>query len=82
MPIDAEKILCVVDVDLFVPGMNFVFGLAAGNAAVISLKRVSKRFTYLYVIGEENCLHELFICGFCHRMGCIDRIYIKPYSGA
>ncbi|GFO96841.1 peptidase zinc-dependent [groundwater metagenome] len=28
MPVDAEKLLGVVDVDLFVPGLNFVFGLA------------------------------------------------------
>lgn len=33
MPADAEKLICVVDVDLFVPGLNFVFGLASGNTA-------------------------------------------------
>lgn len=40
IPIDAEKLLGVVDLDLFVPGLNFVFGLAAGNAAIISLIRL------------------------------------------
>jgi hypothetical protein len=25
MPVDAEKLLCVVDVDLFVLGLNFFF---------------------------------------------------------
>jgi archaemetzincin len=38
---DAEKLLGVVEVDLFVPGLNFVFGLAVGNTAVISLARLS-----------------------------------------
>lgn len=44
MPVDAEKLLCVVDVDLFVPGLNFVFGLAAGNTAVISLARLRPEY--------------------------------------
>ncbi len=43
-PVDAEKLLCVVDVDLFLPGLNFVFGLAAGNTAVISLPRLRPEY--------------------------------------
>ncbi len=44
VPTDAEKLLGVVDVDLFVPGLNFVFGLAAGNTAVISLDRLKPEY--------------------------------------
>ena len=44
MPVDTEKLLGVVDVDLFVPHLNFVFGLAAGNTAVISLKRLKPEY--------------------------------------
>ncbi|SNQ60426.1 hypothetical protein [Candidatus Methanoperedens nitratireducens] len=33
-----------VDVDLFVPGLNFVFGLASGNNAVISLVRLRPEY--------------------------------------
>lgn len=44
MPTDAEKLLGVVDVDLFVPGLNFIFGLAAGNTAVISLARLKPEY--------------------------------------
>jgi len=44
IPADAEKLLCVVDVDLFVLGLNFVFGLAAGNTAVISLVRLRPEY--------------------------------------
>ncbi len=59
------------------------YSLLADSQYKSAKKRLlSKRFTYLYVIGGEICLHELFICGFCHRMGCIDRLYIKPYAGA
>ncbi len=44
MPVDAERLLCVVDIDLFVPGLNFVFGLAAGNTAIISLVRLRPEY--------------------------------------
>jgi len=44
MPFDAQKLLGVTDVDIFVSGLNFVFGLAAGNAAVISLARLRPEF--------------------------------------
>jgi archaemetzincin len=40
MAVDAMKLLGVVDADLFVPGLNFVFGLAAGNISVISIARL------------------------------------------
>jgi len=44
MPVDAERLLGVVDVDLFVPGMNFVFGVAMGRGAVISLTRLRPEY--------------------------------------
>lgn len=44
IPVDAKRLLCVVDVDLFVPGLNFVFGLASGNNAVISLVRLRPEY--------------------------------------
>jgi predicted Zn-dependent protease len=34
IPVDTKKLFGVVDADLFVPGLNFVFGLASGNVAV------------------------------------------------
>lgn len=43
-PADGERILGVVDVDLFVPDLNFVFGVAIGNAAVISLIRLRPEY--------------------------------------
>lgn len=44
MPGDAEKLLGVMDADLFVPGMNFVFGLASGSEAVIALARLHPEY--------------------------------------
>jgi archaemetzincin len=49
MPSDAKQLLGVVDADLFVPGLNFVFGLAYGNAAIIALTRLRPEF-----YGEER----------------------------
>jgi archaemetzincin len=40
LPEGVEHALGVVDVDLFVPELNFVFGLAQGNRAVIALPRL------------------------------------------
>jgi len=81
MPNDAEKLLCVVDVDLFVPGLNFVFGLAAGNAALISLVRLrpeyygEKKNEYLFrERALKEAIHELghtFGLQHCHDIRCI-----------
>lgn len=66
MPIDAEKLLIVAEVDLFVPGLNFVFGLAAGNIAIISLARLKpayygdKKNEYLFrERALKEAIHEL-----------------------
>ncbi len=44
MPDDAEKLLGIVDADLFVHGMNFVFGLASGSGAAIALARLRPEY--------------------------------------
>lgn len=43
---DAERVLGVTDVDLYVPQMNFIFGEAqsSGKAAIISLHRLRPEF--------------------------------------
>ena len=81
MRIDAEKLLCVVDVDLFVPGLNFVFGLAAGNTALISLARLrpeyygEKKNEYLFrERALKEAIHELghtFGLQHCPHIRCI-----------
>ncbi len=49
MPSDAKRLLGVIDADLFVPGLNFVFGLAHGNTTVIALIRLRPEY-----YGEER----------------------------
>lgn len=81
MSVDADRLLCVVDVDLFVPGLNFVFGLASGNAAVISLVRLRPEY-YGEMKNEhlfkeralKEAIHELghtFGLHHCHDIRCI-----------
>ena len=67
-PSDADKILGVVDVDLFIPILTFVFGEAQlnGIGAVVSTQRLHNRFYGLpenrEVTGErllKEAIHEL-----------------------
>jgi len=46
IPEDAEKVLGVLDVDIFVPALNFIFGQAdlGGREALISLTRLREEF--------------------------------------
>jgi archaemetzincin len=81
MPSDARRLLAVIDADLFVPCLNFVFGLAHGNTAVIALPRLRPEY-----YGEEKnmrlfreralkeAVHELghtFGLGHCPDMRCV-----------
>ncbi len=81
MPSDTERLLGVVNADLFVPGLNFVFGLAYSNTAVIALARLRPEF---YGEGKnehlfrertlKEAIHELghtFGLGHCPDMSCI-----------
>lgn len=46
IPEDADKVLGVLDVDIFVPALNFIFGQAdlGGQVALISLTRLREEF--------------------------------------
>lgn len=81
MPPDAEKVLGVADIDLYVPGTNFVFGVAIGSASVISLVRLRPAY---YGEKENDALfkeralkevvHELghtFGLGHCPDVKCV-----------
>jgi len=71
----------VVNVDLFVPSLNFVFGLAAGNTAVISLARLRPEYygekKNEYLLREralKESIHELghtFGLPHCFNIRCI-----------
>jgi archaemetzincin len=76
-----EKILGIVDHDLYVPELNFVFGEASQRVAVISLTRLRQEF---YNLPQDQSLfdkralteavHELghtYGLGHCGNPGCV-----------
>lgn len=66
---DDNVILGIVDVDIYVPGLNFVFGLAQphGNAALISLCRLDP--TFYGKPREPDLLLERAIKEAVHELG-------------
>ena len=62
-----EKILGIVDHDLFVPELNFVFGEASRKAAVISLTRL--RQTFYRLPEDQNLFHQRVLTEAVHELG-------------
>ena len=65
-PPDADRVLALTDVDLFIPVLTFVFGEAqlGGNAAVVSTARLRDQMTarapkLLTARVLKECVHEL-----------------------
>ena len=56
-PDSGDRILGVVDVDIFAPGLNFVFGEAdiTGGKAIISLQRLRQEF---YGLSQDQDLFQ------------------------
>ena len=79
----AEKILGVVDLDLYTPGLNFVFGQATigGKVALIALPRLKPEFygpskdeKLYYSRAAKEAVHELghtFGLGHCEKRECV-----------
>jgi len=82
-PVDAEKVLGVVNVDLFIPVLTFVFGEAQlrGIGSVIALHRLNNKFYGLAEDGEllterlvKEAIHELghnFGLIHCNNQSCV-----------
>lgn len=64
-----NRVLGVVDVDIFAPGLNFVFGIAdiAGRRALISLRRLRQEFYGLPQ--DERLFLERTIKEAVHELG-------------
>jgi archaemetzincin len=62
-----ERILGVVDHDLFVPELNFVFGQASTKAAVISLTRL--RQTFYHLPEDQTLFHQRVLTEAVHEIG-------------
>jgi archaemetzincin len=61
-----EKILGIVDHDLFVPELNFVFGEASNKVAVISLTRL--RQTFYHLNEDQNLFHQRVLTEAVHEL--------------
>ena len=62
-----EKILGIVDHDLFVPELNFVFGEASQSAVVISLTRLKQEFYDLPQ--DQRLFHKRVLTEAVHELG-------------
>jgi archaemetzincin len=65
----AERLLGLVDLDLYTPGLNFVFGQASmgGREALIALPRLRQSF---YGLADDEALfHERAIKEAVHELG-------------
>jgi archaemetzincin len=65
--ISYEKTLGIVDHDLFVPELNFVFGQASPKAAVISLTRL--RQTFYRLPEDQNLFRQRVLTEAAHELG-------------
>jgi archaemetzincin len=62
-----EKVLGVVDQDLYVPDLNFVFGEAGRKVAVISLTRLRQEFYHLPQ--DQNLFYQRVLTEAVHELG-------------
>jgi archaemetzincin len=62
-----EKTLGIVDHDLFVPELNFVFGQASPKAAIISLTRLGQ--TFYHLPEDQNLFHQRVLTEAVHELG-------------
>jgi len=89
LPHPGDRVLGVVDVDIFAPGLNFVFGQAdiSGRRALISLQRLRPEFYGLPQDEDlfreralKEAVHELgHTCGLGH---CPDRTCVMHFSNS
>jgi archaemetzincin len=60
MKTDADAVLGVIDRDLYIEGLNFIFGLTYSNLSIISLYRLISRDRELfYSRAVKEAIHEL-----------------------
>jgi archaemetzincin len=50
---DHDKILGVIDKDLYSPGLNFIFGIASSKEALIGISRLRNEY---YGLGEDKAI--------------------------
>lgn len=85
LPQDASKVLGIIDVDLFVPRLNFVFGEARDSVAVISITRLRQEYYGLsgddLLFGERVLKEAVHEVGHMYGLGhCTDRLCVMHFS--
>ena len=65
--LDHERMLAVIDQDLYVPDLNFVFGLAQERVAVMSLTRLRQEFSGLP--GDRLLFQQRAVTEALHELG-------------
>jgi len=77
----AERAIGVVDADIFVEGMNYVFGLAGGSACIVSMARLRSGDAALFRRRlTKEATHELgHTLGLLH---CRDARCVMAYSNS
>jgi archaemetzincin len=80
-PAEYNRLLGISGCDLYVPGLNFVFGVATGDVALISLFRLRQEFYGLpgdpalfHRRALTEAVHELghtFLLDHCQDPGCV-----------
>jgi archaemetzincin len=87
LPDTQDIVLGITEEDAYVEGLNYIFGLASGNKALISLKRLRPEFYGLKEDGEQfklralkEAMHELgHVLGLGH---CPDRRCVMHFSNS
>lgn len=76
---DADAVLGVIDKDLYIEGLNFIFGLAYSNLSIISLYRlISKDRELFYARVVKEAIHELgHVAGLGH---CLDKSCVMHFQ--
>jgi len=89
LPRSGDRVLGVVDVDIFAPGLNFVFGQAdiTGKRALISLQRLRQEFYGLP--RDENLFSQRALKEAVHELGhtyglghCADPTCVMHFSNS
>ena len=86
-PRETERVLGVIDEDCYAPGLNFIFGQAAGRYAFIALPRLRQSF---YSLPEDEPLfRERVLKEAVHELGhtyglshCPDRRCVMHFSNS
>jgi archaemetzincin len=64
---ERDRLLAVIDRDLFTPGLNFVFGIASGHLALVSLARLRQEFYGLPA--DRPLFHRRVLTEAVHELG-------------